>query len=103
MTWGSELRDTPSNTVVRSTLLAWAIALTMLTGVDLVGAQEAAVTDAAPARLKQPISPPMPRSPRYRHRRPIPPVRYWTTSQANRFQTSPCPSQWTSKPDRSPT
>lgn len=47
MTWGSELRDTPSNTVVRSTLAAWAIALTMLTGVGLVSAQEAAVTEAA--------------------------------------------------------
>ena len=47
MTWGSELRDTPSNTVVRSTLSAWAIALTMLTGVGLVCAQEADVTEAA--------------------------------------------------------
>ena len=52
MTWGSELRDTPSNTVARSTLLAWAIALTMLTGVDLVSAQEAAVTEAAPASVE---------------------------------------------------
>ena len=52
MTWGSELRDTPSNTVARSTLSAWAIALTMLTGVDLVSAQEAAVTEAAPASVE---------------------------------------------------
>ena len=52
MTWGSELRDTPSNTVARSTLLAWAISLTMLTGVDLVSAQEAAVTEAAPASVQ---------------------------------------------------
>ena len=52
MTWGSELRDTPSNTVARSTLVAWAIALTMLTGVDLVSAQEAAVTEAAPASVE---------------------------------------------------
>ena len=52
MTWGSELRDTPSNTVTRSTLSAWAIALTMLTGVDLVSAQQAAVTEAAPASVE---------------------------------------------------
>ena len=52
MTWGSELRDTPSNTVVRSTLAAWAIALTMLTGVGLVSAQEAAVTEATPASVE---------------------------------------------------
>ena len=52
MTWGSELRDTPSNTVVRSTLSAWAIALTMLTAVDLVSAQEAAVTEAPPASVE---------------------------------------------------
>ena len=52
MTWGSELRDTPSNTVVRSTLVAWAIALTILTGVDLVSAQEGAVTEAAPASVE---------------------------------------------------
>ena len=52
MTWGSELRDTPSNTVMRSTLSAWAITLTMLTGVDLVIAQEAAVTEATPASVE---------------------------------------------------
>ena len=52
MTWGSELRDTPSNTVMRSTLSALAITLTMLTGVDLVIAQEAAVTEATPASVE---------------------------------------------------
>jgi len=52
MTWGSELRDTPSNTVVRSTLSAWAIALAMLTGVKLVNAQETAVTESAPASVE---------------------------------------------------
>ena len=52
MTWGSELRDTPSNTVVRSTLSAWAIALTMLAAVDMVSAQEAAVTEMDPASVE---------------------------------------------------
>ncbi len=47
MTWGSELRATPSNTVARLTCITWAAALAMLTGVKLVNAQEAAVTESA--------------------------------------------------------
>ena len=49
MTWGSELRATPSNTVARLTCITWAAALAMLTGVKLVNAQEAAVTESASA------------------------------------------------------
>ncbi len=47
MTWGSELRATPSNTVARLTCITWAAALAMLIGVKLVNAQEAAVTESA--------------------------------------------------------
>ncbi len=47
MTWGSELRATPSNAVARLTCITWAAALAMLTGVKLVNAQEAAVTESA--------------------------------------------------------
>ena len=52
MTWGSELRATPSNTVARLTCITWAAALAMLTGVKLVNAQEAAVTESAPASVE---------------------------------------------------
>ena len=52
MTWGSELRATPSNTVARYTCITWAAALAMLTGVKLVNAQEAAVTESAPASVE---------------------------------------------------
>ena len=52
MTWGSELRATPSNTVTRLTCITWAAALAMLTGVKLVNAQEAAVTESAPASVE---------------------------------------------------
>ena len=52
MTWGSELRATPSNTVAQLTCITWAAALAMLTGVKLVNAQEAAVTESAPASVE---------------------------------------------------
>ena len=52
MTWGSELRATPSSTVARLTCITWAAALAMLTGVKLVNAQEAAVTESAPASVE---------------------------------------------------
>ena len=52
MTWGSELRATPSKTVARLTCITWAAALAMLTGVKLVNAQEAAVTESAPASVE---------------------------------------------------
>ena len=52
MTWGSELRATQSNTVARLTCITWAAALAMLTGVKLVNAQEAAVTESAPASVE---------------------------------------------------
>ena len=52
MTWGSELRATPSNTVARLACITWAAALAMLTGVKLVNAQEAAITESAPASVE---------------------------------------------------